>query len=303
MIRQVRPREPSARRPRLRLAGQPGHLLHDGVAVRVVRPDRQAADVDLLHRVGHPVHAHVQPGAEQVLVHRPGQPGRDLGGVRVAVTRVGRGEQDPGRLDLELDRAVQVEVPVEAVVVVAHRGEVGDHEPALAAGLGRAVEDVGVLPQDAEVFLVDADGVGDGAGLAGVVGDGGVQVGDLAQAVAAELERVGPLADQVLAGVEVGLPVAELRVAVGHDHLRDRGPVEHRAVVQADLVQGQALAGVEADPHRPVLPAQRVPVQGEAGPLRLGDLDRLERGPVRAADGLVVVVAGLPRAPGARTRR
>ena len=60
-------------------------------------------------------------------------------------------------------------------------------------------------------------------------------------------------------------------------------------------MQGQALAGVEADPHRPVLPAQRKPVQGEARPLRLGDLDRLERGAVRAADRLVVVVARLPR--------
>src|SRR5206468_2040063 len=203
--------------------------------------DRLAADVHRLHRVGLPVHAHVQPGAEQVLVYRPGQPGRDLGGVRVPAGRVGRGEQHSGRPDLELDRAVQVEVPVEAVVVVAHRGEVGDHEPALAAGLGqgaRAVEDVGVLPQDAGVFFVDADGVRYGPGLAGVVGDGGVQVGDLAQAVAAQLERVGPLADQVLTGVEVSLPVPELRVAVGYDHLRDRGPVEHRTVVQADLVQG-----------------------------------------------------------------
>ena len=140
---------------------------------------------------------------------------------------------------------------------------------------------------------------GDGPRLAGVVGHGGVQVGDLAQAVAAELERVGPLTDQVLAGVEVGLPVAEVRVAVGHDHLRDRRPVEHRplaaGLVQADLVQGQPLAGVEADPHRPVLPAQRVAVQGEARALRLGDLDGLERGPVRAADGLVVVVAGFGR--------
>ena len=60
-------------------------------------------------------------------------------------------------------------------------------------------------------------------------------------------------------------------------------------------MQGQPLAGVEADPHRPVLPAQRVTVQGEAGPLGLGDLDGPERGPVRAADGLVVVVAGLGR--------
>ena len=202
MIRQVRPRAPSARRPGLRLAGQPGHGLHDGVAVRVVRPDRQAADVHLLHRVGQPVHGHVQPGAEQVLVHGPGQAGRDLGGVRVAPScraGVGRGEQHAGRLDLELDRAVQVEVPVEAVVVVADRGEVGDHETALAARLSRAVEDVGVLPQDAEILFVDADRVRYRPRLAGFVGHGGVQVGDLAQAVAAELERVGPLADQVLA--------------------------------------------------------------------------------------------------------
>ena len=211
----------------------------------------------------------------------------------MARARVSRGEQHPGRLDLALDGAVQVEVPVEAVVVVAHRGEVGDHEPALAAGLSRAVEDVGVLPQDAEVFLVDADRVGYGPRLAGVVGHGGVQVGDLAQAVTAELERVGPLTDQVLTGVEVRLPVAELRVAVGHDHLRDRGPVEHRAPGHVDLVQGQPLAGVEADPHRPVLPAQRVLVQREAGALRLGDLNGLQRGAVRAADGLVVVVAAL----------
>ncbi len=87
----------------------------------------------------------------------------------------------------------------------------------------------------------------------------------------------------------------ELRVAVGYDHLRDRSPVEHRPVLQAHLVQGQPLAGIEADPHRPVLPAQRVPVQGEAGPLGLGDLDGLERGAVRASDGLVVVVAGFGR--------
>ena len=60
-------------------------------------------------------------------------------------------------------------------------------------------------------------------------------------------------------------------------------------------MQGQPLAGVEADPHRPVLPAQRVPVQREARPLRLGDLDGLQRGAVRAADGLVVVVAGFGR--------
>src|SRR5580692_1061662 len=73
----------------LRLAGQPGHLLDDGVAVGVVRPDRQAADVDLFHGVGQPVHGHVQPRAEQVLVERGGEPRRDLGGVGVVMARMG----------------------------------------------------------------------------------------------------------------------------------------------------------------------------------------------------------------------
>jgi hypothetical protein len=41
-------------------------------------------------------------------------------------------------------------------------------------------------------------------------------------------------------------------IAVGHDHLRDGRPVDHRPppalVIEADLVQRQPLAGVEADP-------------------------------------------------------
>ncbi len=48
-----------------------------------------------------------------------------------------------------------------------------------------------------------------------------------------------------------------------------------RAVV-GDPVQHQALAGGEADPQVPLLPAQVVPVDLEAGPLGLGDVERLD---------------------------
>src|SRR5215469_2463793 len=116
-----------------------------------------------------------------------------------------RREHDPGHLDLALDRAVQVEVPVEAVVVVADGGEVRNDESALPPGLRRAVEDVGVLPEDADVLLVDADSVAHLARLAGFAAHDRVQVGDLAEAVAAELKGVDPLADQVLTRVEVRL--------------------------------------------------------------------------------------------------
>ena len=225
--------------------------------MRVARAGRHPVGVDFLDRVGPAVDHHVQPRAEQVLVPGGAQAGRDLGGVRRVrgvVTRVGGGEQDAGELDLALDRAVQVEVPVEAVVVVADGAEEGDHQAALAAGLGRPVEDVGVLPEDAEILLVNADGVADRARLAVIVGDGRIQVGDLAQAVTAQLQGVRPLADQVLAAVEVVLPVpGRGRIAVGHDHLRDGRPVDHRPppalVIEADLVQRQPLAGIETDPQ------------------------------------------------------
>jgi hypothetical protein len=48
-----------------------------------------------------------------------------------------------------------------------------------------------VLPQDAEVLLVQADGVAQRDRLALRIDDDRIEVADLAQAVAAKLERVG----------------------------------------------------------------------------------------------------------------
>jgi hypothetical protein len=116
-----------------------------------------------------------------------------------------------------------------------------------------------VLPEDAVVLLVHADRVADGVRLPAVVGEDGVEVVDLAQAVAAELERVGLLAEQVLPGVEVADPEpGRARVAVRDHHLGDRGAVDDRplalAVREADRVQDEPFAGIERDPQLPVLP-------------------------------------------------
>ena len=169
------------------------------------------------------------------------------------------GREHAGELDLELDRAVLVEVPEEAVVVVADRRERRDHEPPRAAHLARAVAPLDVAPEHADVLLVDADRVRDRHRLAGGVGDDGVEVDDLAEAVAAARERRGGDADAVLAAVEGVLPVvARARIAVGHDHLGERGAVQDRAqppaVLVADLVEHEALARREADVHLPALP-------------------------------------------------
>ena len=110
-----------------------------------------------------------------------------------------------------------------------------------------------------------------------------VEVADLAQAVAAELERVGEHADAVLADVErVASEIGRPRIAIRHDHVGERGAIQDRplaALVEvADGVQDQAFARREADPEAPLLPADLVSVDREARPLRLVDLDGLQVG-------------------------
>ena len=87
------------------------------------------------------------------------------------------------------------------------------------------------------------------------VGEHGVHVADLAEAVAAERERVRQPADAVLAGVEVRAPVeAVVRVAVGDDHLAEARPVQDRAVLlavaEAHVGQHEAVDRVQRDVQR-----------------------------------------------------
>ena len=84
-------------------------------------------------------------------------------------------------------------------------------------------------------------------------------------------------ADVELADVERGLVVA-VRIGVRDDHLRVARAVEHAprlaVVVVGDLVEHEALPRAEADAQAPPLPADLVPVDGEARALGLGDVDR-----------------------------
>ena len=100
-------------------------------------PGRDRHRVDLVDGVRRAVQAHVEPVAEHVLVVRPGQLRRHRVGVRDA--RAGRDRlrlDDPGQLHLGLDRAVQVEVPEEAVLVVADGGD-RTTRPSAATGAPR----------------------------------------------------------------------------------------------------------------------------------------------------------------------
>ena len=209
--------------------------------------------------------------------------GRDhVGELGLLAGRDRHGRHDAGELHLELDVAVEVEVPVEAVLVVADGGDEAHDEPARAAHLVGAAVQVVVLPEDPVVLLVHADRVRDRVGLALLGREHRVEVVDDAEAVAAELQRVGHAAEAPLAGVERVLPaVHRAGVAVGHDHLarptRGGAPAgPGRSSWYCDGVQHEALVRVEADAERPALPADVVAVDVEARAVGLHDLQRLE---------------------------
>ncbi len=94
-----------------------------------------------------------------------------------------------------------------------------------------------MLPKDAVVFLVDADRLRDSEDLAAHRVHVRVEIGDIAEAVAAELQRIRELAEAVLADVEHILArVREIRRAVRHHHLHQRRTMQHGAPVIADVV-------------------------------------------------------------------
>ena len=69
----------------------------------------------------------------------------------------------------------------------------------------------------------------------------------MTEAIAAELERVGELAEPVLAGVERAFPeMVGGWVGIGNDHVGDAGPIDDRplapAIAEGNLMQHEALA-------------------------------------------------------------
>jgi hypothetical protein len=234
---------------------------HQRQPVRVVLGHRQRLRFGGIDGVRRPVDVEVEPRDDEVLMERGICSLVDERAVRrLLALREVRRDHDPGRPDLALDATVLVEAPVDEVLIVGD-GDVERHyEPSGPAHLG-AVQVVHVLPEDRVVLLVDADGVRDRARFSPGVVDHGVDIGDLAEAIAAQLQRRRHEAQAPLADVEGGPPVVVRGgISVRHDHLGERKAVgdwaEPAAVVVADGVQNQAFPVVESQPQLPVLPGQ-----------------------------------------------
>ena len=201
-----------------------GPLRRKGVAVLVLRRSDgsgRGSSIDLEDGVVRSVDVGVDTHAEQVLVVVRVDAGIHFRAPALCVLAGvhGVGVEDAGELDLELDRAVLMEDPVYAVLVIGRREDVRDDELPPPRHDYRVVAKVGVLEQDPGVLFVDADSVLDCRAHPSAVHKGGVHVVDRTLAVAAESEAVGHVAASVFAEVEGVLAIMGVfRVAVGDDH-------------------------------------------------------------------------------------
>src|SRR5215831_4465439 len=145
---------------RLPLRLQERGLIVKGIAIAVVRSFALDASVVFHDAVGVTIDGHVQAGAEDVLMDMSSNAGRDLGCIFSRSALNTRGSvDDPGRLDLVLDCAIKVQIPVKGVFVVPD-GQYGrNDQAACTADLDAPSAEIRMLPQEARVLLMDADGV------------------------------------------------------------------------------------------------------------------------------------------------
>src|ERR1700761_580957 len=138
-----------------------------------------------------------------------------------------------------------------------------------------------MLPQNAIVFFVNADGVRDSEFTPAAIAQVSVKIFDVTHAIASELQAVGTHPHSIFAYVKCIL--ADLRrpwISIGNDHLGEGCTVKHGALPAmigiTYITDLNTPSRIEANNHRPVLPADARALQREARPFRLRDVQRLE---------------------------
>src|SRR6185437_11096756 len=144
----------------------------------------------LVHGVPAVVQPEIQAHVEKVLVDGRVDARRNHCPVRARLARRdGPYRENASQLDLVLDRTVLVEVPEEAVLVVADGRNAREYKPPGAPNFRTRIA-IDVFPKDAVVLFVKADGVFDAVGLTVRRRENAIEVTDFAEAIAAQFERV-----------------------------------------------------------------------------------------------------------------
>ena len=243
----------------------------------------RGASIDLENGVQGPIDIGIDAHAEDMLVVMCVDAGINFRAPFLGVLAGihGVGIKNTSELDLELDGAILVEDPVNAVFVVCGCEDMRDDKFSPAGDDDGIVAEIAMLEEDPSVFFVDTDGVFDYLRGAGAVDEGGVHVVDCTFAVAAEGEAVGHVSSAVFAKVEGVFAVMRVfGIAVGDDHFCEGESVEDAAfgafVVVGDVVEDDAFAVVETDVDFPFLPVDNTAVDFEGDAIWLGYVNGFE---------------------------
>ena len=174
------------------------------------------------------------------------------------------------RLDRDTTRLVEL-VGEDVLIVGEGDDELHDELP-MASHDSAASPPVGMLPANAVVLFVQADGVGQLLGLAVCTGDDGIEVLNDTQAVAANGQVIGHVTTATIAEIEslltmvwgswIGvwdrllllvLSLVSARSWLTH-HLTNSQPVHDTAAIVPDIVNRRTLTRVEGDTEPPLLP-------------------------------------------------
>ena len=181
-----------------------------------------SSGVDLEDSIMWAVYVGVDTETEQVLVVVGIDAWVNFGAPAVGVLAGvhGVGIQDTGQLNIQLDSAVLVEDPVDAVFIVRSGKDVRENQFTATSDNHGLVAEIGMLVEDTSIFFMDADGVLHNCAGTGTVDKCCIHVVDCALAVAAERQAVGHVAATVLSQVKSMLSlVGVFRVAVWDNHL------------------------------------------------------------------------------------
>lgn len=207
----------------------------------------------------------------------------------------GAQRQNACQLDFKLYVSVLIEVPKEAVLIVFDCGNGRNNQSPRAPDFWSIRQPaICVLPENAEIFLMYADGVRNRERAAAAVAEMRVAIYDAADAVATETKTVGAHPHAVLADIEGVLPrLRGPRISVRHHHLGERSTIKDGALAPAvgvaQMMYRQAFARVEPDHKFPVLPAELIAVEAKARTLRLNDFERLDIGSLMRDAGCRII--------------
>lgn len=192
----------------------------------------------------------------------------------------GIGVENAGELDLKLDRAVLMEIPIDAIFVVGSCEDVRDDEFSATGYNDGVISKIGMLEQNAGVLFMHADGVLDGLARPGAVDEVGVHVVYGSFAITTQRQTVGHVSSAIFAKIESMLSLVRMFwVAVGYHHLRKGQSIEDASlvalVIVGDVVQDNAFSIVKPNMNLPILPFNDSSVDCEGYAFGLGDVEWL----------------------------